>query len=209
MEYLISTLFLARLQFALTTAFHILWASLSVGLSVYLVVVEAYWLKTKEEVYYRQARFWSRLFLLIFAVGVVSGIPLGFQFGTNWDVFSIATGGFFGNLLGFEATMAFMLESAFMGVMLLGWNRVFAQSAFFFHGHGGPGRVPFRLLDHGGQLMDAVPGRRSHGGRRLCGDRLLGRHFQSRLVFWVSPINGWPVWKQRFSWSEASAPGKS
>lgn len=115
---------LSRLQFAFTAMFHILWPVLTIGLSLFIVAVEALWLKTKEEVYYRHARFWSRLFILNFAVGVVSGIPMEFQFGTNWALFSRAGGDIFGHLLGFEATMAFMLEAAFLGVMIWGWKKV-------------------------------------------------------------------------------------
>jgi cytochrome d ubiquinol oxidase subunit I len=118
------TVFLSRAQFALTTSFHILWPLLSIGLSLFVAVVEALWLQTGDETYYRQARFWSRLLLLNVVVGVASGVPLEFLFGTNWSRFSVATGGFFGNILGFEATMAFMLEAAFLGVMFFGWNRV-------------------------------------------------------------------------------------
>lgn len=121
---LTDTLMLSRLQFALTTSFHIIWAVLGIGLSLFLLVLEVLWLKTGDEDYYRHARFWSRLFLLSFAVGVVSGVPLEFQFGTNWGRFSVASGGFFGNILGFEAAMAFMLEAGFLGIMLFGWQRV-------------------------------------------------------------------------------------
>ena len=117
-------IFLSRLQFAFTAMFHILWPVLTIGLSIFLVVVESLWLKTKNDAYYRQARFWSRLFILNFAVGVVSGIPMEFQFGTNWGGFSKAGGDIFGHLLGFEATMAFMLEAAFLGIMIWGWNKV-------------------------------------------------------------------------------------
>jgi cytochrome d ubiquinol oxidase subunit I len=97
--------------------FHISWAALSVGLSAMLVVLEGLWLKTGDEAYYRHARFWGKLFLLNFVVGVVSGVPLEFQFGTNWGRFAAATGGFFGNILGFETVMAFMLEAGFLGIM--------------------------------------------------------------------------------------------
>jgi cytochrome d ubiquinol oxidase subunit I len=116
--------FLSRAQFALTTSFHIMWPLLSIGLSLLAAVLEALWLKTGDETYYRHARFWSRLLVLNVAVGVASGVPLEFLFGTNWAGFSIATGGFFGNILGFEATMAFMLEAAFLGIMVFGWHRV-------------------------------------------------------------------------------------
>ena len=124
MEAWFDPVMLSRYQFALTTMFHITWAVLSVGLSLFLVILEALWLKTGDDDYYRHARFWGRLFLLNFAVGVVSGVPLEFQFGANWARFAAATGGFFGNILGFETTLAFMLEAGFLGVMLFGWQRV-------------------------------------------------------------------------------------
>jgi cytochrome d ubiquinol oxidase subunit I len=124
-------IFLSRLQFALTTMFHISWAALSVGFSAMLVVMEGLWLKTGDDAYYHHTRFWSRFFLLNLAVGVVSGVPLEFQFGTNWAKFSAATGGFFGNILGFETVMAFMLEAGFLGIMFFGWNRVSRKAHFF------------------------------------------------------------------------------
>ena len=118
------TVLLSRLQFAFTTLFHMLFPLLSVGLSAFLVVTEALWVRTGEAAWYHHSRFWARLLLVNFAVGVASGLVLEFQFGTNWARFSAATGGFFGDILGFEATMAFMLEAAFIGVMMFGWNRV-------------------------------------------------------------------------------------
>ncbi len=123
-------IFLSRLQFAATTLFHILWPLITIGLSIFLVAVEALWLRTGNEGWYRQARFWGRLFFLNVAVGVVSGIPLEFQFGTNWGAFSAAGGDFFGHMLGFEAAMAFMLEAAFIGVMMFGWKRVSPRMHF-------------------------------------------------------------------------------
>src|SRR5512141_1846716 len=114
----------SRLQFAFTAMFHVIWPVLTIGLSLYLVLVEALYLRTKNKIYYFQARFWSRLFILNFAVGVVTGIPMEFQFGTNWSLFSQAGGDVFGHILGFEATMAFMLEAAFLGIMIWGWEKV-------------------------------------------------------------------------------------
>jgi cytochrome d ubiquinol oxidase subunit I len=131
MQDLVNPTTLSRLQFALTAMFHILWPVLTVGLSLFLVFMEALWLKTKDRGYYRQVRFWNRLFLVNVAVGVVTGIPLEFQFGTNWSVFSRFGGDVFGHMLGFEATMAFMLEASFLGVMALGWNRVSPGLHFF------------------------------------------------------------------------------
>lgn len=115
---------LSRLQFAFTAMFHILWPAFIVGASIFLVLCEALWVKTRKEQYYRQARFWTHLFLLNVAVGVVTGIPMEFQFGTNWNYFSQAGGDFLGHMLGYEAAMAFMLEASFLGIMVFGWKRV-------------------------------------------------------------------------------------
>lgn len=115
---------LSRAQFAMTAIFHIIWPILTISLSAFLVLVEILWVRTRELIYYRHARFWAKLLVLNFAVGVVSGIPMEFQFGTNWAGFSRYTGEFFGNILGFEGAMAFMLEAGFIGVMLYGWGRV-------------------------------------------------------------------------------------
>ena len=118
------TVLLSRLQFALTAMFHILWPVATIGISIFLVFLEARWLVTGKEVYYSHARFWGRLFFLNLAVGVVTGIPMEFQFGTNWSFFSRAGGDFFGHMLGYEAAMAFMLEAGFIGIMMFGWKRV-------------------------------------------------------------------------------------
>lgn len=131
MELFQDQVLLSRIHFAFTAIFHILWPVLTIGLSLFLVGVEAKWLLTRQERYYQHARFWMRLFLLNFAVGVVSGIPMEFQFGTNWSVFSRAGGDIFGHLLGFEASMAFMLEAAFLGIMAFGWKRVSPGMHFF------------------------------------------------------------------------------
>jgi cytochrome bd ubiquinol oxidase subunit I len=115
---------LSRLQFAVTTLFHITWPVLTIGLSLFMVTMEALWVRTGNVLWYQHARFWGRLFLLNFGCGVVTGIPLEFEFGTNWARFSSAAGGFFGNMLGFEGAMAFMLEAGFLGIMVFGWTRV-------------------------------------------------------------------------------------
>lgn len=118
------TVTLSRMQFALTAIFHMLWPVLSTGMAIYLVVVEGLWLKTRNPNYYYHARFWSKLYVLNFGIGVASGLPMEFQFGTNWAPFSEAVGDFFGSILGFEGAMAFMLEAGFLGIMLFGWERV-------------------------------------------------------------------------------------
>ena len=118
------TVLLSRIQFAVTTLFHILFPTLTIGLSVFLVVVELLWLKTKEELYYRMYRFWVKFFAVNFSVGVVTGIVLEFEFGTNFSGFSQAASNVIAPLMAFEVMTAFFLESGFLGIMLFGWNRV-------------------------------------------------------------------------------------
>ncbi len=116
--------FLSRLQFAVTTMFHILFPVLTIGLAVFLVVVELLWLRTKQEIYYRMYRFWARIFAINFAIGAVSGVVLEFEFGTNFSRFSQAVSNVMAPLLAFEGMTAFFLEAGFLGIMLFGWKRV-------------------------------------------------------------------------------------
>lgn len=102
METWYDHIILSRLQFAVTAMFHILWPLLTVGLSLFLVAIEVLWLKTRDAHYYYHARFWGRLLLLNFGIGVVSGILLELEFGTNWAGFSAVSGDFMGNILGFD-----------------------------------------------------------------------------------------------------------
>jgi cytochrome d ubiquinol oxidase subunit I len=118
------TLLLSRIQFGVTILFHILFPALTIGLSVYLVVIEFLWIRTKQELYYRMYRFWVKLFAINFGVGVVTGIVLEFEFGTNFSRFSQAVGNVLSPLLMFEVLTAFFLESGFLGIMLVGWKRV-------------------------------------------------------------------------------------
>lgn len=115
---------IARIQFGFIAAFHILWPPLTVGLACTLLLFEVLWYRSGDPFYYHQVRFWSRLFLLNFAIGVATGLPMEFVFGTNWKPFTAAAGNVFGNLLGFESVIAFMLEAGFLGIMMFGWQRV-------------------------------------------------------------------------------------
>lgn len=124
MEFFSDTVSLSRLQFALTAIFHMLWPVLTTGMGIYLVIIEGLWLKTQNPDYYHHARFWAKIYVLNFGIGVATGLPMAFQFGLNWAPFSESVGSFFGTVLGFEGTMAFMLEASFLGIMLFGWNRV-------------------------------------------------------------------------------------
>jgi cytochrome d ubiquinol oxidase subunit I len=123
-ETVMDVILLSRIQFAVTTMFHILFPVLTIGLAFYLVVVEFMWLVTKQEMYYRMYRFWVKIFAINFAVGVVSGIVLEFEFGTNFSRFSQMVANVFSPLLAFEVMTAFFLEAGFLGIMLYGWERV-------------------------------------------------------------------------------------
>src|SRR6201988_5091889 len=107
----------SRIQFAFTIIYHYLFPQLTMGLAWFLVYWKWRALRTGDEKYNQAARFWAKIFGLNFAVGVVTGIPMEFQFGTNWAGFSQYSGQFIGNILGFEGAMAFMLEAGFVGVM--------------------------------------------------------------------------------------------
>jgi cytochrome d ubiquinol oxidase subunit I len=115
---------LARLQFAFTIIFHIIFPSFTIGLSAYIATLGVVWLRTGEERFHLLMRFWTRIFAVSFAMGVVSGIVLSYQFGTNWSRFSVVAGNVIGPLLGYEVLMAFFLEATFLGILLFGFNRV-------------------------------------------------------------------------------------
>jgi cytochrome d ubiquinol oxidase subunit I len=115
---------LARIQFAFTVSFHIIFPAFTIGLASWLAVLEWRWLKTGNTVYADIYRMWVKIFAVTFGMGVVSGVVLSFQFGTNWSVFADKGGNVLGPLLGYEVLTAFFLEASFLGVMLFGWNRV-------------------------------------------------------------------------------------
>jgi cytochrome d ubiquinol oxidase subunit I len=116
--------FLARLQFAFTVSFHIIFPAFTIGLASWLAVLEWRWLRTGNPVYADIYRMWVKIFAVTFGMGVVSGVVMSFQFGTNWSVFADKGGNVLGPLLGYEVLTAFFLEASFLGVMLFGWNRV-------------------------------------------------------------------------------------
>jgi cytochrome d ubiquinol oxidase subunit I len=115
---------LARLQFAFTVTFHIIFPSFTIGLSAYIATLGALWLYTGQERYHRLMRFWTKIFAVSFAMGVVSGIVLSYQFGTNWSRFSVVAGNVVGPLIGYEVLTAFFLEATFLGILLFGFSRV-------------------------------------------------------------------------------------
>ncbi len=121
---------LSRLQFATTIAFHYIFPPMSIGLGLLLVVMEGMYLKTGKELYHQMTRFWVKIFGLIFALGVSSGIVMEFQFGTNWAAYSRYVGDIFGSALAAEGIFAFFLESGFLAVLLFGWDKVKPRTHF-------------------------------------------------------------------------------
>ena len=119
-----TALLLARIQFGFTVSFHFIFPSFSIGLASYLMVLEGLWLRTGKPVYLDLFRFWVKIFAVAFAMGVVSGIVMSYQFGTNWSVFSDKAGPVIGPLMAYEVLTAFFLEAGFLGVMLFGMKRV-------------------------------------------------------------------------------------
>lgn len=115
---------LARIQFGFTISFHIVFPAISIGLASYLLVLEARWLMTRQAVFLDLYHFWVKIFALCFGMGVVSGLVMAYQFGTNWAGFSAFAGSVTGPLLAYEVLTAFFLEAGFLGVMLFGWSRV-------------------------------------------------------------------------------------
>jgi len=115
---------LSRLQFALTSMFHFIFVPLTLGLSILVAFMETRYVRTGNEMYLRMTKFWGKLFLINFALGIVTGITLEFQFGMNWSKYSEYVGDIFGAPLAIEATAAFFLESTFIGLWIFGWNRI-------------------------------------------------------------------------------------
>ena len=124
MSGLPSAIDLARLQFAFTVSFHFIFPAFTIGLASYLAVLEGLWLRTGRDVFLVLFKYWLKIFAITFGMGVVSGIVMAYQFGTNWAVFSDKAGPVIGPLMAYEVLTAFFLEAGFLGVMLFGMNRV-------------------------------------------------------------------------------------
>ena len=124
-------LLLARIQFGFTVSFHFIFPAFSIGLASYLAVLEGLWLKTGKPLYLDLYKYWLKIFAVVFAMGVVSGIVMAYQFGTNWAVFSDRAGPVIGPLMAYEVLTAFFLEAGFLGVMLFGMKKVGKGLHFF------------------------------------------------------------------------------
>lgn len=121
---MLNTLLISRIQFAFTISFHILFPAFSIGLATFLAIMEGCWLKTKDPKFLSICRFYSKIFALTFGMGVVSGIVMEFQLGTNWSQYAHAVGPVLGSLFTYEVMTAFFIEAGFLGIMLFGWKRV-------------------------------------------------------------------------------------
>jgi len=124
-------LLLARIQFAFTVSFHFIFPAFSIGLASFLAVLEGLWIRTGRQIYLDLFKYWLKIFAVAFAMGVVSGIVMSYQFGTNWSVFSDLAGPVIGPLLAYEVLTAFFLEAGFLGVMLFGLDKVGRKLHFF------------------------------------------------------------------------------
>ncbi|MDB2550332.1 cytochrome ubiquinol oxidase subunit I [Rickettsiales bacterium] len=121
---------LARIQFAFTVSFHIVFPAFTIGLASFLAVIEYKYLKTRDLAYKEIYKMWIKIFAVCFGMGVVSGVVMSYQFGTNWGLFSDKVGNVIGPLLGYEVLTAFFLEASFLGIMLFGWGRVSQRMHF-------------------------------------------------------------------------------
>lgn len=131
MANLLDPIFLSRLQFAFVVSFHIIFPAFTIGLASWLAVLEGLWLKTGHPIYKEIYDQWVKIFAVTFGMGVVSGVVMAYQFGTNWGAFSHKVGNVIGPLLAFEVLTAFFLEASFLGIMLFGWGRVGRKMHFF------------------------------------------------------------------------------
>ena len=122
---------LSRIQFAMTSIFHYIYPPLSIGLGLFLVIIEGMYIKTKNPLYLEMTKFWVKIFALTFALGVATGLVQVFGFGTNWAHYSRFVGDVFGSALGAEGIFAFFLEAGFMGIVLFGWKKVSAKMHYF------------------------------------------------------------------------------
>ena len=163
--------FWSRLQFGFTLTYHYLFPQLTMGLAWFLVYWKWRALRTGDDKYNQAARFWAKIFGLNFAVGVVTGIPMEFQFGTNWAGFSRYAGGVIGQTLAMEGMFAFFLESAFVGALIWGEKRLGPRYHFLAAAGSRPGKLAFRIFHSGHERLHAASGRSSNRGRWLARNR--------------------------------------
>jgi hypothetical protein len=172
MGHLPSALDLARAQFAFVVVWHFLFPAFTIGLASFLAVLEALWLITKRSVFLDVFQYWLRIFAIAFAMGVVSGVVMSYQFGTNWSAFSDKVGPVIGPFLGYEVLTAFFLEAGFLGHAVRTTAR-WPLIALRCHKLGRPRHFDLYFLDTCRQQLDANPGRiYAHAGRTLLASEL-------------------------------------
>ena len=161
---------LARIQFAFTVSFHIIFPAITIGLASFLAVLEGLWLKTHNDTYRDLYHFWSKIFAVNFGMGVVSGLVMAYEFGTNWSRFSDFAGSITGPLLTYEVLTAFFLEAGFLGVMLFGWNRVGRGLHLIYFSGGQGAQAPSRVCACGSfrSCSSATSAWPSASGRTSC-----------------------------------------
>jgi len=212
----LDALLLARIQFAFTVSFHFFFPAFSIGLASYLAVLEGLWLKTGKQVYLDLFKYWIKIFAIAFAMGVVSGIVMSYQFGTNWSVFSDVAGPVIGPLMAYEVLTAFFLEAGFLGVMLFGMNKVGKKLHFFatLMVAGGTFVSAFWILSVNSWMQTPVGYEIAANGQFLPGDSwwtiVFNPSFPYRLVhtvmaaylttaFVVGGVGAWHLLKERKS----------
>ena len=159
---------LARLQFAFTVSFHIIFPTMSIGLAMFLAVIEGLWLKTKDDLYLQIYRFWLSIFAMGFGVGVVTGIVLSFEFGLGFAKFAQLAGPAIGPMIALEVLTSFFLDAGFLGIMLFGMHRVGPKLHFFCYLYGSTWYFAVGFMDPFSQQLDA------DARRRGCTQRPLG-----------------------------------
>ncbi len=149
---------LSRLQFALTTVYHFFFVPLTLGLVWFVAILETMYVRSGNETYKKLAKFWGKLFLINFAMGVVTGIVMEFQFGMNWAGYANYVGDIFGAPLAIEALLAFFLESTFLGLWIFGWDKLIQKTACHGHLAGGNRQLPVGFVDPDRQCLHAASG---------------------------------------------------
>jgi cytochrome bd ubiquinol oxidase subunit I len=208
----LDALMLSRIQFAFVISFHIIFPAFTIGLASFLWMLEALWLWTKRAVFIELFRFWVKLFAVSFGLGVVSGIIMSYQFGTNWSRFSELAGPIVGPLMQYEVLTAFFMEAAFLGIMLFGWNRVGPKLHFFATSMVALGTLlsTFWIIS-ANSWMQTPTGFEVHGGRFVPVDwweivfnpsfpvRLLHMMLAAYLTtcFVVAGVSAWQLMKGR------------
>lgn len=151
-----TALLLARIQFGVTLTYHFLFVALTLGLSVLIAMMETLYVRTGDQLYKAMAKFWGKLFLVNYAVAIVTGLVNEFQFGMNWSEYSRFVGSVFGPPLAFEALTAFFVESVAIGIWVYGWDEISPTRSSRRHLAGGAGRQLFGVLDSVSQLVYAA-----------------------------------------------------